>query len=178
MLSTEALREQLTDKQRQAIDLLIGGTDYNAIASQVNVHVTRVSKWKRDAVFKELLARASAEVSKEAIRIAAANSSKAVQKCVECLEAENSSWKEKLQAANLILKQSQINIDLVLETRVEALERKRDKQKEQELAQLQSRIKQLEEVEKAYNEAVQKENSKPGGRGRKRRTTSNRRKKS
>ena len=178
MLSTELLREQLTNQQERAIDLLVSGSNRRSTATQIGIHENRISEWKREAVFRELLARASAEVSREAIRIAAANSSKAVQKCVECLEAEDSSWKEKLQAANLILKQSQINIDLVLETRVEALERKRDKQKEQELAQLQSRIKQLEEVEKAYNEAVQKENPKPGGRGRKRRTTSNRRKKS
>ena len=178
MLSTDNLRSQLTEKQNQTIDLIIGGSNYSEASKQLGLCHNRVSKWKRDAIFKEVFVSASAEVSKEAIRIAAANSSKAVQKCVECLEAEDSTWKEKLAAANIILKQSQINIDLVLETRVEALERKRDKQKEQELAQLQSRIKQLEEVEKAYNEAVQKENPKPGGRGRKRRTTSNRRKKS
>ena len=90
MLSTDNLRSQLTEKQNQTIDLIIGGSNYSEASKQLGLCHNRVSKWKRDAIFKEVLVRASAEVSKEAIRIAAANSSKAVQKCVECLEAEDS----------------------------------------------------------------------------------------
>lgn len=113
----------LTFQQKQAALALAAGVTLKDTAKKLGLSTSAISRWKAEVPgFKEAITQASADLSQEVIRKLSSHADLAVQAVVDCLQDPKTIWRDKLRAAEILLRENKYNLELQLVSRVEVLE--------------------------------------------------------
>lgn len=111
----------LTQAQHRAIELILEGEHYNAIAKELDIHVDTLKKWRSQKQFARHLAKLRTQAVKTAQAIAQSNASYAMQRIAEIMDDPDSTPTQ-LRAARAIVEFAHAPTIEAFEERIEKLE--------------------------------------------------------